>query len=80
VDDWPDLLIRLAFAAAILVVAWMFCREWRRWRESREDNSMTNHEPDRKIGHQVFADGVAREASGKVHLMEPNTLVLLSLP
>jgi hypothetical protein len=61
VDDWPDLLIRLAFTVAILGVAWLFCREWRRWRETREDDAVNEQEPGRKIGHRVFNDGVARE-------------------
>jgi hypothetical protein len=60
-NNWPDQLIRLAFAAAILGVAWLFCREWRRWRESREDDAVNKQEPGRKIGHQVLSDGVARE-------------------
>jgi hypothetical protein len=33
----------------------------RRWREWRGASSKTNLEPDRKIGHQGFTDGVARE-------------------
>jgi hypothetical protein len=60
-DDWLNLLIRLAFAAAILGLAWLFCRQWKRWMEAREEASMSEQQPVRKIGHTPFTDGVARE-------------------
>jgi hypothetical protein len=55
------LLICLTFAPAILGAIWLYRGRWCGWGESREDAAMRKQESGRNVGHQVFADGVARE-------------------